>query len=228
MYVYSKQNAKIYSQLGVIGTTYEVYFNEVKKILGDLKGKKVLDFGTGAGRSAQLIKTLNAQEVVGVDHNTEMIRLTKKIEDKSIKFHLISNKIPYPDSYFDEAACIAVLIELASKKEMNDSFSEIYRVLKLGAKLVVATTNPKSIGYDYVSYRYIDKPNLKSGDKVTCVVKGKKVFEIDDYYWEEKDYKEVLKKAGFSIEKMSYPLGVGKEWLDETKMAPELIITAVK
>ena len=24
---------KIYSQLGVIGTTYEVYFNEVKKIL---------------------------------------------------------------------------------------------------------------------------------------------------------------------------------------------------
>ena len=61
---------------------------------------------------------------------------------------------------------------------MNDSFSEIYRVLKLGAKLVVATTNPKSIGYDYVSYRYIDKPNLKSGDKVTCVVRVKRSLKL--------------------------------------------------
>ncbi|MBI5123254.1 class I SAM-dependent methyltransferase [Candidatus Roizmanbacteria bacterium] len=228
MYVYSKQNAKIYSQLSVIGTTYEVYFNEVKNILGNLSGKKILDFGTGAGRSAQLIKTLNAREVVGVDHNKEMIELAKKIKDKSIKFHLISNKIPYPDSYFDEIICIAVLIEMGNKKEMNNAFKEIYRVLKPGRRLVVTTTNPKSIGYDYVSYRYESKNNLKSGDRVTCIVKGKKPFKIDDYFWEEKDYKEILKQTGFKIKKISYPLGIGDEWLDETKMAPELVITAVK
>ncbi|MEK7178016.1 MAG: class I SAM-dependent methyltransferase [Patescibacteria group bacterium] len=228
MYIYSKQNAKIYSQLGVIGTTYEVYFNEVKKIFGYLTGKKVLDFGTGAGRSAQLIKTLGAKEVVGVDQNEEMIKLAKKIKDSSIKFNLISKNIPYADNYFDHASCIAVLIEIGGKKEMLDTFLEIYRVLKPGGKLVITTTNPKSIGYDYVSYRYINKPNLKSGDKITCVVKGKKSFKIDDYFWEEKDYKEALINAGFSIEKLSYPLGKGQEWLDEIKIAPELIITAVK
>lgn len=228
MYIYTKQNAKIYSQLEVIGTTYEVYFNEVRKIFGDLKGKKILDFGTGSGRSAQLIKTLGAEEVVGVDRNKEMIKLAKKIKDSSIKFNLISKNIPYPDNYFDHTLCIAVLIEIGSKKEMLNAFMEIYRVLKPGGKLVITTTNPKSIGYDYISYKYKNKPNLKSGDKVTCVVKGKKSFKINDFYWEEKDYKDTLEKAGFILKNMTYPLGIGDEWLDETKIAPELIITAVK
>jgi len=227
MYKYSKKNAKTYSKLGIKGTTYEVGFNEIRRILGTLKGKLVLDFGSGAGRSGEFLLSLGADKVIGVDHDQNMITQSKKIKSKKLDFIKINEKIPFDQDTFDIAMATSVFIEVESLAKMQKIINELYRVIKPKGILVIGTTNPKSIGQNYISYSYKKKRNLKSGDKIICTIKGENSFEIEDYYWTENDYKRILENAGFKIS-MFYPRASGHGWLDETKVAPGLIIKCVK
>lgn len=229
MYQYSPENAKMYSQLKVIGTTYEISFNEMARLLGDLRGKIVLDFGTGTGRSALLIYSLGAKQVIGVDHDNNMISEAQSKDSESITFyHIRDNKTPLEDNSVDVAVSAHVFVEMKTKKEMEEAAQEINRVLRPRGKFVLITTNPKSIGQNYVSYAYKKCEKLKSGDPITCVVKGDVFFEIQETYWTEEDYYSILKNSGFTQISSTLPLAYGNNWLDETKVAPDLVITAIK
>lgn len=228
-YEYTPENAAIYSQLGVIGTTYEVSFNEMARILGNLQGKTVLDYGTGAGRSAKLLKTLGAKNVIGLDHSKNMIEEARKKQEDGISFELIQNGIiPLPDNSVDAVVTAHVWVEMKSLDDMNKSARELYRVLKMGGIIVIITTSPYSVGHEYVSYAYKKAHNLRSGDPITCVVKGEKPFEIDDTYWTEEDSLKVLKNAGFEHLDVTYPLSHGEGWLEETEVAPDMVLTGIK
>ena len=228
MYQYSKDNAATYSKLGITGTTYEPGFNESKKIFGNLSGKTALDFGTGAGRTAQLFLSMGASKVVGVDHNQSMIDQAKKLTDPKLEFIKIKNDIPLPDNTFDAAIAAHVFVEVGSVEEMKQISSEVYRVLKPGGVFVIITNNSKAIGQNYISFGYPKNDALKSGDKMPCTIKkGKDSFVIDDYFWTEQDYQNVLEEEGFAVS-MTFPKMTGDGWLDETKVAPHVVLKAVK
>ncbi len=229
MYKYSPENANIYSQLGVIGTTYEISFHELSRILGNLQGKIVLDYGTGTGRSARLLKTLGAEKVIGVDHNESMIAQARTNHNERLDFHLITaNTIPLPDASVDVAVSAHVFVEIQNLAEMHTATQEVSRVLKPGGTFIIIATNSASIGYEYKNYRYIKKDELKSGDPITCVVKGETPFEIDDTYWTEEDYHQVLESNGFMKIRATFPLAMGEEWLDEVKIAPDIVLEYIK
>lgn len=57
-YSYTDGNAALYGSLGIAKTTYQIGFDAVAKLLGDISGKAFLDFGCGAGRSARFLKEL--------------------------------------------------------------------------------------------------------------------------------------------------------------------------
>jgi len=228
MYKYSPENAAIYGKLGVIGTTYEVSFNEMARVLGEISGGRVLDYGCGAGRSTQLVKTLGAKEVIGVDHDANMIEQAKRLQENGISFQLITDRIPLPDEYVDAAVCAHVWVEIKSKDEMIQSAKEMARVMKRDGILVVISTNPDSIGCEYVSYAYKKVGNPRSGDPIICILKGENSFEIDDVYWTEQDYLQILEEAGFSHINVTYPLAEGEGWLEETNVAPDIAIKAIK
>ncbi len=228
MYTYSDQNAETYSKLGITGTTYESGFNEARKIFGDLSGKTALDFGSGAGRTAQLLLSMGASRVVGVDHNQSMIDQAKKLSNPKLEFIKIEKMIPFPDNTFDVAIAAHVFVEVGSIEEMRQISQEVHRVLKPGGSFVIITNNSQAMGCNYISYGYPKNDNLKSGDKMPCTIKkGKESFVIDDYFWMEDDYRNVLEKIGFSVS-MSFPLVSGNNWLDEAKIASHVVINAVK
>lgn len=228
MYKYSDQNAETYSKLGITGTTYESGFNEARKIFGDLTGKTALDFGTGAGRTAQLFLSMGASKIVGVDHNQSMIDQAKKLSDPKFEFVKIDTTLPFTNNTFDVAIAAHVFVEVSSIKEMQQISSEVYRVLKPGGSFVIITNNSKAIGCNYISFGYPKNDNLESGDKMPCTIKrGKDSFVIDDYYWTEDDYRSVLEKVGFSVS-MTFPLMSGDGWLDEARIASHVVIKAVK
>lgn len=227
MYEYSPENARLYKELGVVGTTYEVSFNEMSRLIGNLQGKTVLDFGTGAGRSALLLKSLGAERVIGVDHDRNMITEAKSQSIEGVEFHLMDKSIPLPDNSIDVVVSAHVFVEMASKDAMISACKEIARVTKLGDTLVVIATNPDSVGHEYVSYRYLPQNHLNSGGKITCVVRGSKEFEIQDTYWTIDDYHQVLEESGFKIEQTTYPLAEPNGWLDETRVAPDVVIKCV-
>ena len=52
-YSYTDGTAELYGLLGIEGTTYQIGFDAVAKLLGDITGKTFLDFGCGTGRSAR-------------------------------------------------------------------------------------------------------------------------------------------------------------------------------
>lgn len=217
MYKYSDQNAETYSKLGIAGTTYESGFNEARKIFGDLTGKTALDFGAGAGRTAQLFVSMGASKVIGVDHNQSMIDQAKKIADPRLEFVKIDETLPFESNTFDVALAAHVFVDVSSLEEMKQISNEVHRVLKPGGVFVIITNNSQAIGQEYLSYGYPKKDHLISGQKIPCTIKkGKDSFVIDDYYWAEDDYKNVLEKTGFSVS-MTFPLMSGDGWLERSK-----------
>lgn len=228
MYKYSDDNAATYSKLGIKGTTYESGFNEAKKIFGDLSGKIALDFGTGAGRTAQLFLSMNAAKVIGVDHNQSMVDQAKKLTDPRLEFIKIEQTIPLGSNTVDVAIAAHVFVEVGSTDEMKQISHEVYRVLKPGGIFVIITNNSQAIGKNYLSYGYPANDHLVSGQKIPCTIKkGKDSFVIDDYFWSEEDYKKILEDAGFTVS-MTFPLMIGSDWLDETKVASHVVIKCVK
>src|SRR5262249_2009227 len=107
---------------------------------------------------------------------------------------------------------------------------EIWRVLKEGRVFSVVTTNPDSIFADFVSTRYINVTSLKSGTPITCLIKGAEPTFIQDYYWTVDDYQSTLAAAGFEIKNLLLPTERANdgEWLDETRIAPDLVIQAIR
>ncbi len=229
MYHYSPENARVYSQLAIVGTTYEISFNEVRRLLGNLQGKIALDFGTGTGRSAHLLRSLGAERVIGVDRDENMIAQAQASRAEKTAFYLLRERtIPLQDASVDLALSAHVMVEMRTLAEMEQAMGEIARVLKPGGTFIVVSTNPSSIGHEFKSYAYVKKPDLKSSDPVTCIVKGETAFEIRDIYWVEEDYRRALASAGFAKIRATFPLGEGEQWLDEKKVAPDIVFTCVK
>jgi ubiquinone/menaquinone biosynthesis C-methylase UbiE len=137
MYQYTPANAKTYNTLGIKGTTYQLGFDEVSTILGDLHGKVALDFGTGTGRTARLLHALRAEKVYGVDHNQTMINQATASPNEGIDFMKVDDKLPFNQDSFDVALAAHVFVEVSSLKEMRQISSEVYRVLKPGGSFIV-------------------------------------------------------------------------------------------
>lgn len=119
-------------------------------------------------------------------------------------------------------------MEMKTLDEIKTACREIARVLKLGGIFVIVTNNPDAIGCDYVSFKYERPENLKSGDRIPLIVKGEKPFEIEDYYWSEEDTDKILETSGFKIIEKTLPLAKGKGWLDETKVASDMVYKCIK
>lgn len=231
LYTYSPENAKIYSEIGIYDTTYEIAYFQVSKYLGDLSGQKVLDFGCGSGRSSTFVKSKGATLVVGVDHDPEMIKLAKAQDVPGCEFKQVGKQLPFEDSIFDSVTCVSVLIEVRVLSELKQIFKEIYRVSKPGARFVISTASEQSYNASYYSYSRKSGDNLKSGNLVKCHVKSKEgSFDIIDTYWSKNNYFKALTEANWDIKEYVYPV-VSKiqHWqIDEVEKPPYLVILCQK
>lgn len=105
--------------------------------LGDVTGKKVLDYGCGAGENSVLI-ALHGAEVVGVDISPELIELAeKRIElhgcaDKAEFLVGSAHDLPLADESVDVVFGIAILHHL----DLELSSKEVFRVLKKGGRAI--------------------------------------------------------------------------------------------
>src|SRR5579871_6916019 len=93
-YSYTGGTAELYGLLGIDGTTYQIGFDAVAELLGDITGKIFLDFGCGAGRSARFLKGLGAEHVYAVDHDQNMISQALSRELQGVTFMRIDGPVP--------------------------------------------------------------------------------------------------------------------------------------
>jgi ubiquinone/menaquinone biosynthesis C-methylase UbiE len=229
MYIYSPENAALYNQLAIKGTTYEPIFDEMARLLGSLEGETALDFGCGTGRTARFLLTLNAQKVIGVDHNITMLSLAKQANIKNAEFYLIEKElVPLPDNSVDVALSHMVFVECKSLEQIKQALCEIYRVLKPGGQCVIVSGNPESVGHEFVSWVDKKPEGFRSGSPIICTIKGEKPFIVEDVCWLEQDYHDVLKSVGFQVNQVTFPLAKGEGWLSETRISPAMLFDARK
>ena len=221
--------SKQYKEYGNRATTdWELGHKNVAKFLEPVKGKKILDYGCGNGKFSIYLAELGAS-VVGIDISASQLEIAEGLDNKKIKY-LLSNdyriEIKYKN-YFDSAVLNFVLCEISSRQEIVSILKRIYGLLKPEGSLVILNPNwDKSNGKDFLTHQTKYTPNLKSGCKVTTILKGNPPIDIPDYYWSKDNYLEMLKEAGFSNPEISEPLAPddGRGWKDEKEFPPFLII----
>jgi ubiquinone/menaquinone biosynthesis C-methylase UbiE len=118
---------------------YNIYLEvpATLSMLGNVKGKQVLDLGCGTGKNTSLIKDMGA-DVSGIDISDKMVEVAKR-EFRDIDFRVgTALKLPHGNAEFD--AVVAFLV-MGHIKDWKKAFAEVFRVLKPGGIFVFSMNN---------------------------------------------------------------------------------------
>ena len=103
---------------------------------GDLRGRRVLDAGSGTGRFAAALA--DEARVWGIDPTPEMLDVARSRAPK-VRFKQASaEQLPFKDGWF-ERAVLWLVVHLVERPR---AFAELHRVLAPGGRLLVATFDP--------------------------------------------------------------------------------------
>jgi len=121
---------------------------------GSLRGKRILDIGSGSGSSAFVMMDKGAKSVQGVEPNTDFVVLAEmRAQDEGFShdvtfLHLKdTRKLPFDDNKYDIVTFNAVL-EHIKPSLREDIIKEAYRCLTPGGLLVFAETPNRVFPYD--------------------------------------------------------------------------------
>ncbi len=191
---------------------------------GDVKGKKVLDFGCGEGRFSRKIKRMGADRVVGVDISLEMIKLAQIAERKNPLdiTYFVEDAIKLGSIGLFDLVIAAFLFPFAHSKEALLAMCQTsYDNLKNGGKLLAFVNGtplylPKNSNatqkYGYI----IESPlPLHEGDilKYTLFT-DKDSLITTHYHWSQETYEWALFESGFSEIRWQLPV-ISKENLEK-------------
>ena len=219
------------SELDAI-TLWQLGYKIVKDLLGDVAGKKVLDYGCGTGTFSRYLQSMGAS-VTGVDISENMIGVAKKNGPGDIVYQTLSgNGLDFLDGdSFDFVVSNFVLCTLPSIHDISLILDQVYRVLKKGGLFVFMNSNwDRSNGKEFISFRLDHCDHLTSGSPVTAIIKTEPTILLHDYFWSQEDYFSLLSKSGFKIKDLKEVLAKSDDvrWLDEKAFPPYYAVSAVK
>lgn len=111
----------------------------ISKYIND--GETVLDVGCANGYSTiQQAKRHDLKKIIGIDFATSMINsANKQIKHKNITFKIGNMlNLEFSDNYFDVAYTTRALINLPTWEYQMSAFEELYRVTKIGGKIIIS------------------------------------------------------------------------------------------
>lgn len=113
------------------------------RMLGDIKGKHILDLACGQGIFSRILADHGAN-VVGVDLGKELIELAeKKNEGYKFKVHFFSGSADdlymVKDATKDIVVCVLALQNI---EKLQETLKEVSRTLKKGGKFVAVLNHP--------------------------------------------------------------------------------------
>ena len=139
------------------------------KMLGKVRGKRILDLGCGTGLYARILLQKGAK-VKGIDVSDEMLRIAQQ-EVPSVEFTQGSaERLPYKKNEFDIVLAALMMEYLPS---WNRVLKEVHRVLKPGGIFVFSTGNPVANSLKRIRYM------------------GRKFHKIEGYFQEGRRVKRI-------------------------------------
>jgi|WetSurMetagenome_2_1015567.scaffolds.fasta_scaffold02030_7 ubiquinone/menaquinone biosynthesis C-methylase UbiE len=115
-------------------------FRFIIQYLNNLTNQTVLDVGCGGGLGIIEFQKLGAKSIYGIDSSEVMVGETKKVvaDPKLISVQDIEST-NFSDDMFDVVIC---RLSLHYLDQLDKSWSEISRILKVGGRLVVVVNHP--------------------------------------------------------------------------------------
>lgn len=231
---YWNEMADMYQVVNSI-TDWLLGYPNVLKLLGDLNGKTVLDYGCGNGRFTRYIaKNYPLANVIGVDTSAKAITNAAEKTEVSlgIQYHDISSHMDIGQYEFDRACANFVFCTIPNIETLQSLTRLIYDKLPEGGIFVVMDPHPGTHGHRFTSFQSDETDGKLSGDKVHVRLFTNSIdLEFDDYFWTREDYEKTLTQAGFSITATLAPVAVeyhDKRLGEERKYPPFIIFKAVK
>lgn len=123
-------------------------------LLGDVRGRRILDLGCGTGRHAVRLAAAGA-EVTAVDFSEGMLeRARAKPGAERIRFvrHDLARDLPFEDGAFDAALCCLVVDHIT---DLEPLFGEMRRLSRSGPNVIITVMHP-AMTLRGVQARFID------------------------------------------------------------------------
>jgi ubiquinone/menaquinone biosynthesis C-methylase UbiE len=161
--------------------------DEINKFVSLLRGKRVLDAGTGPGRDATILAKRGC-EVIGIDASEEFIKLATELEPEVLFINMDILNLRFDNEYFDGVWCCAVLSHF-KKEDFPQTISELSRVLKPGG--ILFTTVKMGIGEgfqleeefsNYLRFTsYFSEPEMKT------YLEAGNLYVMESYLFNERE-----------------------------------------
>ena len=173
------------------------------KIIGDVKGKSVLDLACGDGFFTRRLLELDPSEIMGIDISEEMIK--KANQDGSGIEYLVGDVSRLQlNRQFDLITAVHLLNYSQTANELATICEKTYDHLNGNGRFSTITINPElkpmtEFEYERIFESVAKKDSFEDGDQVRVIVKeeGKDPFEFLTYYWTKETYEACLGNAGF-------------------------------
>lgn len=184
------------------------------RMLGEIKGKHVLDLACGQGIFSRMLADKGAN-VIGVDLGKELITLAeKRSKEYAFKVHYFHGSSDDLYMVKDETKDIVVcVLALQNIEKLQETMKEVSRVLKRGGRLVVVLNHPSfrnphhtHWGYDEhekVQYRRVEEYLSESKVKIdmTPGAVAEKKYTVS-FHRPLQVYMKALSKAGLAITRL--------------------------
>ena len=174
---------------------------EQLKLLGDIRGKMVLDIGCGSGHSLLYMGTQGAKELWGLDLTAKQIETANRVLDEK-SFHAFLFEAPMetdpglPANYFD---LIYSIYALGWTVDLKQTLSNIHRYLRPGKPFVFSWENPmhdrlvyEGEGFVLKKSYNIEGPEYNEGWNRKVIIHHRKLST----------YINSLIETGFTLEKV--------------------------
>ncbi len=184
MYDYWEANARAYASLiNNRGTPHHRHILNpcVERLLGDVRGKRLLDAGCGEGYLSRYYARRGAV-VTGIDVSGEMIQIGKEravVEGLDIDHRVgdICDLRGVPDDHFDLVLCNLVLLNIPC---LDAAVQELARVLRGHGVLVASVVHP--------AFNLYGPGRWEVGEKDYKTGRRRGLFFRMDNYFDEKGY----------------------------------------
>lgn len=231
-----EQYSKMPRSVGGLNAAGE--WHELKKLLPDLRGKRVLDLGCGFGWHCIYAAEQGAKSVVGIDISEKMLaQAREKITSKIVEYI----KLPIEEIDFSADSFDVVLSSLAFHyiENFDDIVTKVKACLVKGGDFVFSAEHPVFTAYGTQDWYYDKDGNILHFPVDNYYIEGKRkaVFlgeEVVKYHKTLTTYLNGLLTQGFQIKSIVEPapsaemLAEIPEMKDELRRPMMLLVSAKK
>lgn len=179
-------------------------------LVGDVRGKRVLDLACGEGFYTRRLQAAGADRVVGVDVSGNMIELAReqeRAESRGIEYHCLD--VLDLDSAeqlgeFDVVVAAYLLHYAPDTTSLARMCANIRARLPTGGRFLSLNENPEQsaqqfAGYEQYGFNKTAELPLRDGAGITYwMIAGRDMFQIHAHWFSRQTYERVLTNAGFT------------------------------